>query len=152
MDNVSLTDIMAISSEMSKKDVLIEQLRTENKDLRNELSAANSEIMRLNKQVEELLVEKERASTENAVFRTLFVLSREKVKMFFQSLNNFHMISICYTFLLKTLSDLTVQDVIKEINEITGIKDMPSIIQNKFEKDSKCVISNRDISDCDFNQ
>ncbi len=151
MDNVTITDFMKISSEISTRDVTIGQLNKENKDLRKELDSVKAENMALQTRIEELMVENERAHTENMVFRTLYTLSKEKVRIFFKSLNNFHIISICYTFMVKTLSDIAFHDVIKEIDEITGIKDSPMIL-NRFEKDSKCVVGNRDIVDCDFNQ
>lgn len=157
MDNVTMSEMMTFTKEISSRDVIIKELEhtiedkdREIEDLKKELADANNKIYAQSQVLEKTQMALQKSEAFNVFFRTYFVLKREKVRLFFASIRDISITSLCYTFLSKTLSEDTPKEVLEDINEIATLNGQNGATNNYFAKDSHCIVANGDMTDNEF--
>lgn len=167
MDNVSLNEMMAITKEISSRDVVIteqkntiaekdrqiaedgrviEELRRQLAEKDKQLKEKDEELGRLSCAMEQMKKLLQTSETVKFFYRTYIVLQKEKLKAFFANMYHVAYNSVCFSMLINSVPDDAPQDMLANIKELSNSPNAIAPINNTFEKDSHCFVAN-DIHD-----
>lgn len=168
MDNVSLNEMMAITKEISSRDVVIaeqkntiaakdrqiaedgrviEDLRRQLTEKDKQLEEKDEKLGKLEGSLEQMKKLLQQSETVKFFYRTYIVLQKEKLKVFFSNMYHVAYNSVCFSMLVNSVPDDAPQYMLANIKELSKSPNALPQINNHFEKDSHCLVANSDIHD-----
>ncbi len=154
MDNVTISEMMTFTKEISSRDVkimekdhIIEEKDHEIESLKKKLEEADYTINAQGQALEKAQMMLQKAEAINMFLKTYLVLKRERVKLFFSSIRDISITSLCYTFLVKSLPEDAPKEVLADINEMATLNGQNGTTNNFFAENSHCFVANGDMTD-----
>lgn len=145
MEAGSVEGILALSNEISKRDVRIRELEIDLKsksekakrreaELQDELRASREEVERLRAEVKEKDMRLFRSNVEANFYREFYVLSKAKLRRFFTMVKDLECRSFLFTFIHNCLPDNTPSDVNLELEKMMMLptSEEPTMVTNNY--------------------
>lgn len=125
---LTIDELNAITRERSEREVQIakltlelDQRKSDIVHLLEQVDTLRGQLEAANRKAEEYAVNLDQERYYNSVLRRVIMLSREKVKLFFNRIKDVQMLAVVQAFVLKVLPDDTSEEQKRQIEEITQL-------------------------------